>query len=98
MTDERLQEIAVLCGNATDGPWEWVLEGENELSLNRDGDTMEGHVLWIRERCAACFKRGAPCMWPSLADRAFIAEARTIIPELVAALMAERVKNAPPEE
>ena len=74
MTPERLNELQALCDAATPGPWfRWfeLTEMEGDISTNEDGKD-PGYAI-----VSGAWFQGDQ-------DRAFIAAARTALPELIA--------------
>ena len=74
MTPERLNELEALCDAATPGPWfEWFAlnEREGDISTTEDGKD-DGYAVVV-----GTWFQGDQ-------DRAFIAAARTALPELIA--------------
>lgn len=91
MTPEQRAELRRLCEEATEGPWEWVIEDESMLSLGTEGIVMENTVLWCN-RCDSCIKyvREQPerfdawrCGMPNKINSDFIAASRTALPALL---------------
>ena len=84
MTEERIAELRNLCEAATPGEWRWHQTDGSLLCLSGP-DEEQNAVLGIAI-CKACRERGAPCLGPDGTDAAFIAAARTALPELLDAL------------
>lgn len=82
ITDERIAEISQLCESATAGAWRWG-----------DPDRRESRMsLYSDARGAGPIGSGFPLLWLdrdswaviAFDDTAFIAAARTVVPELLA--------------
>lgn len=79
-----LEPIKARVEAATEGPWEWYEPDPSVIVLGtKDLQAFEGFVLDCA-RCESCLASGGDCSLPGSEDRAFIARARTDIPELIA--------------
>jgi hypothetical protein len=75
-----LDAVEALCAAATPGPW--TVEEDSEVWELYAGRDRRHHGL----KLAKCMKRDQPYAeyWPQPGDAAFIAAARTLVPQLVA--------------
>jgi len=80
-----ITEARELCERATEGPWNWISDDPEFLTLGTSGAEQEFHVLssW---KCKLCQESGLNCLWPEKQDATFIARSRTLIPALCDAL------------
>jgi hypothetical protein len=102
----NLREIEKLCEAATEGPWAWesVAEQSNEfvvgLACDKNGKAIEGEIPHgidddsgdfiddeIIRRCEIGNNEGGQA---NFADAEFIAQSRTLIPDLIAKLREAR--------
>ena len=85
MIEEELSELEELCNAATPGPWEWIEDDEGDWELV--SGTPE-QIMQQQEE-AVVYVDLMPALRRDVVkaleeDRAFIAEARTAVPALIA--------------